>query len=386
MFDSEPALPPTAPDNGRARTLEEAKAWMLDRTGKAIHPMNNLAADDTAAVLATLKGLDPVHWADAWRTAGEAAWQAAEADADPDARRRGYLRAHGFFFLGRFPCPNHPDKLACAVRERDAYLAAGALMTPPLTRVSVPFAGNGSEGDEVVFYYRRPSDVARPRVVVMWGGVDAWKEQMTAASDMLLARGIATVAMDGPGTGESPVKGTRDAERQFLPVFDWAAAQADLNGAKVGLLGRSFGGYWATKLAHVVPDRIAAAVNWGGGAHFMFQREWIQRSRHPDSYLMELVETRKRMLGVETDEEYVDAFAQLSLLDQKLLDRPCAPLLLANGRHDTQCPVADIDLLAGHGSPKAVRMFPGGHMGITPQTLPILLDWLADTLSKEVQA
>jgi hypothetical protein len=44
---------------------------------------------------------------------------------------------------------------------------------------------------------------------------------------------------------------------------------------------------------------VAGAVNWGGGAHFMFQREWIERSRHPDSYLMELVETRMRMLGVE---------------------------------------------------------------------------------------
>ena len=33
------------------------------------------------------------------------------------------------------------------------------------------------------------------------------------------------------------------AERQFLPVFDWAAAQSDLDGDRVGLLGRSFGGY-----------------------------------------------------------------------------------------------------------------------------------------------
>ncbi|WP_277983262.1 alpha/beta hydrolase family protein [Sphingomonas faeni] len=386
MFDTEPALPPSTQEDGRPRTLEEAKAWMLDRTGKAIHPMNNLAADDAAAVLATLKGLDPVNWAAAWRNAGEAAWQAAEAESDPEARRRAYLRAHGLFFLGRFPCPNHPDKLACAQRERDAYLAAGALMSPPLSRMTVPFSGHAHEGDEVVFYYRRPAGVARPPVVVMWGGVDAWKEQMTAASDLLLARGVATIAMDGPGTGESPVKGTRDAERQFIPVLDWAAAQSDLDGAKVGLLGRSFGGYWATKLAHTVPDRVAAAVNWGGGAHFMFQREWIQRSRHPDSYLMELVETRKRMLGVETDEEYINGFAQLSLLDQGLLHTPCAPLLLTNGRYDTQCPVADIDLLVGHGSPKTVRMFPGGHMGITPQTLPTILGWLTDMLAMEASA
>lgn len=387
MFDRAPTLPAEAPaERNGPRSLDDAKAWMLDRSGKAIHPMNNLAADDVAGVLEHLDGLDPVRWAAAWRRAGEAAWEVAAAATDPGEQRTAYLRAHGFFFLGRFPCPNHPDKLACAERERDAYLAAGALFDPPLTRLTVPFDGAPGEGDEVVFYYRRPPHVPRPPLLIMWGGVDAWKEQMTAASDLALSLGVATIAVDGPGTGESPVKGVPDAERQFLPVLDWAADQADLDAARIGLLGRSFGGYWATKLAHVVPDRVAAAVNWGGGAHFMFQPEWIRRSRHPDSYLMELVETRMRMLGVETEDDYIDAFARLSLLDQGLLDHPSAPLLLVNGRNDTQCPVADIDLLVGHGSPKAVRMFPGGHMGITPSTLPTIIDWVGSELKRNEAA
>jgi pimeloyl-ACP methyl ester carboxylesterase len=220
----------------------------------------------------------------------------------------------------------------------------------------------------------------------MWGGVDAWKEQMTQASDLLLAQGVATIAMDGPGTGESPVKGVPDAERQFLPVLDWTAAQADLDGAKPGCLGRSFGGYWATRLAHLHPDRLAGVVNWGGGAHFMFQPDWIGRSRYPDSYLMELVETRQRMLGVDSWDGYLSAFRRLSLLDQGLLDRHCAPLLLVNGREDKQCPVADIDLLVEHGDPKAVRMFPGGHMGITPETLPTIIHWLCTRVKAEARS
>ncbi|MES3150809.1 alpha/beta hydrolase family protein [Sphingomonas faeni] len=383
MFDQEPSLPlrTNDPSQERPRTLDEAKAWMLDRTLRRIHPMNNLSLDDTARVVEMLDGLDPVRWAASWRSAGEDAWKEAEATQDPEARRTAFLRAQGFFFLGRFPCPNHPDKLASATREREAYLAAGALFDNPVVRISVPF-----EGGEVVFLYRRPAGIERPPVIMMWGGVDAWKEQMTAASDLALAQGVATIALDGPGTGESPVKGTPDADRQFLPVMDWAAAQTDLAATKVGLLGRSFGGYWATKLAHVVPDRIAGAVNWGGGAHFMFQREWIERSRHPDSYLMELVETRMRMLGVDDEEGYAEAFARLSLLDQGLLDHRCAPMLLTNGRGDTQCPVADIDLLVGHGTPKAVRMFPGGHMGITPQTMPTIIDWLVERVTMEARA
>jgi hypothetical protein len=92
---------------------------------------------------------------------------------------------------------------------------------------------------------------------------------------------------------------------------------------------------------------------------------------------MELVETRCRMLGASNDAEYIEFFGRLSLLDQGLLDRPCAPLLLVNGKEDKQCPVADIHLLTEHGSPKAVRLFPGGHMGHTPQTVPTIVDWLA---------
>jgi pimeloyl-ACP methyl ester carboxylesterase len=371
------AIDPAAVE--RPRTLEEAKAWMRATAKRGVHPMNNLSYEDTVEVVDGLQGLDPVNWAAAWRLPGEDAWAAAEAArmrGDHAEAKRQYLRAHGYFFLGRFPCPNHPDKLACAERERDAYLAAGAYFDPPVTRVAIPFDGRPGEGREVVMLCRRPAGVAKPNVVIMWGGVDAWKEQMTAASDAILARGLATIAVDNVGTGESPVKGsTPEAERQFLAVMDWVARQEDLAG-RPGLLGRSFGGYWATKLAHVAPERVAAAVNWGGGAHHMFQRDWILRSRYPDSYLMELVETRMRMLGAESEEEYALYFERLSLLDQDLLDRPCAPLLLVNGREDKQCPVADIDLLVGHGSPKAVRMFPGGHMGITPQTLPTIVDWL----------
>jgi surfactin synthase thioesterase subunit len=92
---------------------------------------------------------------------------------------------------------------------------------------------------------------------------------------------------------------------------------------------------------------------------------------------MNLVETRQRMLGARNDAEYIEFFRRLSLLDQGLLDRPCAPLLLVNGKDDKQCPVADIHLLIERGSPKSVRLFAGGHMGITPQTLPTIVQWLA---------
>lgn len=366
--------------SGRPKTLAEAKLWMKAKVTARVHPMIALPPEQADALIDSLEGLDADRWTAVWRPAGDAARDAAQqaerngntAEAEPL-----YRAASGLYFMGRFPSPNHPAKQACAVLERESYVAAARFWESPIERIAIPFAGRDDEGDAVVFYLRRPPGVTNPPVVVMWGGVDAWKEQMTAVSDALLAKGFATIAMDNAGTGESPVRGTVDGERAFVAVLDWAAAQQDLDGARCGLLGRSFGGYWVTKLVHQIPDRIVCGVNWGGGAHHMFQLDWIEASRFPDSYLMELVETRMAMLGANDDAGYIDGFARLSLVDQGLLDRPCAPLLLVNGKDDRQCPIADIHLLLERGGPKAVRLFPGGHMGNTPQTLPTIVAWIA---------
>ncbi|HEU4536729.1 MAG TPA: alpha/beta hydrolase [Polyangiaceae bacterium] len=371
---------------GRAKTLGEAQQWMLERLTTRIYPMNAVDLAEGRAIVESLAGLDGRAWAEAWGRAGDRAREEAEraeAAGDRWSAVALFMRAHGLYFLGRFPAPNHPDKARCAELERATHLAAGRHWDPPVRRVTVPFDGRRGEGREVAFLYRRPPGIARPPAVVLWGGLDAWKEQMAAASNALLAVGFATLAVDCPGTGESPIACGPDGERQFWPVFEWAAAQPDLDARKVGCFGRSFGGYWATKLAHVRPDRVAAAVNWGGGAHYMFQPEWLAASRHPESYLMGLAEARCRMLGADDDDECDALFARLSLLDQGLLDRPCAPLLLVHGKHDEQCPIEDVHLVLEHGGPKSVRLFPGGHAANAPRPLHAVVGWLAERLGAE---
>ncbi|SFZ84645.1 Alpha/beta hydrolase family protein [Devosia enhydra] len=366
-------------ERNRPRTLNEAKAWMHQRLVQRVHPMALTPPEATAAAIDTLPGLDGERWASHWMAEGDKVLRDAEAalaSGDRSLARKLYYDAYGFYFLGRFPCPNHPRKLESYEKARAVYIVYGGLCDSPLEVVRIPFAGRPGEGTSITAYVRRPAGVSAPPVVAMWGGVDAWKEEMTILCDQLLAAGIATVALDNVGTGESPIKAGPDGERQFLPIFDWIETEGGFAPGRLAIIGRSFGGHWATKLAHQSPARFCAAVNWGGGVHFMFQPSWIERSRFPESYLMELVETRCRMLGVSGDDAYREGFRALSLLDQGLLDGPCAPLLLVNGRNDQQCPNADIDLLLDHGDPKSVRLFPGGHMGFGPRTVPTIIGWL----------
>lgn len=372
--------------SGRPKTLQEAKEWMLVKLAARNHPLNSLPPDEGVEWIQDVPGLDGQTWGAYWEALGESVRkqaEAAEQSGDQSLASRLYQKASGIFFMGRFPCPNHPAKIRCAEAERETYVKGSRYWANPVERVVIPFDGRDGEGKQIVLLVRRPAGVEQPPLVVMWGGVDAYKEQMTAASDAFLKQGVATIAMDNVGTGESPVKGVPDAERQFVTVFDWIQQHPEFQSVRVGCLGRSFGGYWATKLAHTMYGRLAGCVNWGGGAHYMFQPEWVAASRYPDSYLMELVETRSLMLGATNDDEYLGGFKQLSLLDQGVLEQPCAPLLLVNGKEDRQCPVEDISLLIGMGSPKTVRLFPGGHMGLTPQTLPTIVSWLCKQVHAE---
>ncbi len=112
----------TMAELGRPRTLDEARAWMHERSRAQVHPMGLISHSDAAPVIDSLRGLDGASWAAAWGAAGHHArveGDAAAARGDFDHAKAAYLKAHGFFFLGRFPCPNHPDKLACHIAERE---------------------------------------------------------------------------------------------------------------------------------------------------------------------------------------------------------------------------------------------------------------------------
>ena len=212
--------------------------------------------------------------------------------------------------------------------------------------IELPFSGRPGEGDRLRFYLTRPVDgPSRPPVAMVWAGIDTWKEEMHGRLGALLrSRGFAVLLVDMPGVGQSPVLAGPDAERQWTPIFDWLAGRNDLDGARCAAIGGSFGGYWAMKLAYTHRERLSCSVNWGGGVHITFTPKWQQKSRNASSYLMDLIAARAAIFGGETFEDYVARCPELSLLSQGLLDQPCAPLLLVNGRDDVQNWIDDIYL------------------------------------------
>jgi esterase FrsA len=266
------------------------------------------------------------------------------------------------------------------------FLKAARHFDPPIERVVIPFRGGPGEGDRVIGYLRIPRDAdGRARLpeplplVVHWCGVDSFKEDREQHIRGFLARGLPVLLIDMPGTGDAPVVGSLDAERMFDAVFDWVATESRLDTRRICAYGGSFGGYWSTKVAHTHRERLACAVSQGGCTHLAFEREWMEKAQSGE-YAFEFAETHAHAFGVQEVESWMEFAPTLSLLRMGILDRPCAPLLLINGIHDTVYPIEDIYLLLQHGSVKTARFYATGHMGVTRDTQETIVDWVSSRL------
>jgi hypothetical protein len=360
--------------------MEEVKKELLGRAKENRNPFLYALYDETAPVIGSLQSVDREAWAEAFSALAvphEERAAKAEAEGDPAAARQHFLIAYDYYHVARYPAPNSPGKLKAYRKSQENFWKAARYFDPPVERVEMPFRARPGEGNIAVGLLRQPKGVEKPPVVIVWGGIDAFKEERP--TEPYLRAGMATLCIDMPGVADAPLAGSEDGERLWDGVLDWVGQRPDLDAQRVGIIGGSTGGYWATKVAHTHRERIRAAVNHGGPAHYAFTREWIVKAQHGE-YPFELAETLACAFGRASAEEWVQYSPRLSLLNQGILTRRCAPLLCVNGVNDTVFPIADMYLLLEHGDPKAARFFPGGHMG-GGAAQGIILSWLQENLN-----
>ena len=334
---------------------------------------------DAEAIFRRLTDLEPQRWVDEWTKLAEP-WERKGAEFAAQNKnqeaKEAYQKASMYYGIAKFPVINHPAKKAAYRKCIETYLKAARYFDPPLERVTIPF-----EGREIIGYLRIPKGVTRPPVVIATGGIDVYKEERDTSD--LLDTGMAAFSTDMPGNGESPEWYTADAGRTYSAVIDYLEKRDDLDAKRLGFVGRSYGGYWAGKMAHVERKRIRAAVEWGGPIHYTFQEPWLQHLQEDKLYLWPFLDSMVYAHHVKDIIELREQAPTLSLKTQGWLDKPSAPMLAVNGAKDPWITIQDLYLLLESGEPKSARVYPeSGHMGAGTETGKLVMSWLHEQLRK----
>ena len=157
-----------------------------------------------------------------------------------------------------------PDRDAMAVAHRSAVDCLNDSLPhldPPGRRIEVPYQGSVLPG-----VLRMPKDTDRPApVVVLVPGLDSTKEELRQVETSMLARGLATFAMDGPGQGEAEYSLAIEPayEKAGAAVIDRLQAEAGIDSERIGVWGVSLGGYYAARMASG-DERVKACVSLSG--------------------------------------------------------------------------------------------------------------------------
>jgi esterase FrsA len=373
----------------RERTIEEIKTEAVRRAGVGQYPMIRLDPGDVKEAFEKIHTKDKDEWAAAFMGVADRYFNEAKSleKTDPAKADGDYVRAWRLYSFGRWPFPASPEKQRSYEKALEAFLDHAKFFDPPLEVVRIPF-----EGKEIIGYLRLPKNAKGPvPLVIAVNGLDSRKEDLAESFGAILSFGIGYLAVDGPGTGQNPIKASENAERVLSRVLDYIATRPEIDRNRVAMHGVSWGAYWATKMAIVERARLRGASAQSPPVDRFFQKDFLMNSLLGNrEYLFDQVPALMNILeGVHTLEELGEYLPKMSLVHQGLLGKPMAPMLILAGVNDTQVPIEDEYLLLSKGDvPKDAWINPsGGHLGRQVGVWPdprifkeVIIPWLVKTL------
>jgi 2,6-dihydroxypseudooxynicotine hydrolase len=253
------------------------------------------------------------------------------------------------------------------------YLRAAPYLSPAAERVEIPF-----EDTTIPGYLRRPvqTDGVVPCVVLI-GGLESTKEESYLFEQMCLRRGFATFAFDGPGQGEMffERKLQPDFERYVSAVVDHLEQAEGVDSARLGVLGRSLGGYYAVRAAACEP-RLRACVAWG--ACFDLSDFDTMPPHTQDGFVY--------VTGIE-ERERARAYLQSAIDLSDVIEELSSPTFVLHGRHDVIFSMRQVEKLREHAAAAPLQIVveqDGDHcchnMGVIVR--PRMADWITRAIAR----
>ena len=198
-------------------------------------------------------------------------------------------------------------------------------------------------------------------------------------------RGMHVFVFDGPGQGESNLRGipltTDNYEDAASAALSWLLEQPEIDGDRLGLLAMSFGSYWGARFAATDHRLAAAALPWA--------------SVCDKYYLMEVESPRyKQLFSYLTqakDEDELDRFVEEMDVLSMASDIQC-PVLLSVGEYDPRSPLEEVyeffdriqapaELWVYADQHHTASLAGGGMSSWKRDIYPTSFDWLQDRMS-----
>ena len=357
--------------------------WDQNRIGYTLGPCGMEAMGDFMGVRARVR-----KFTDVSREFGRAAARREAIAHRFDAEGRTVSAGENFFVAAllyesaRWSIfENTPENIALNEKKVACYAKYAQYAAHEMRRVEIPFEGKSLPA-YLHFPSRRPA--GKLPCVLAIPGMDTYKEMLVAMyGDKFLERGMAVLALDGPGQGECCVRDIKltatnykDAGRAALA---WMRGQAEIDPDRLGVFGISFGSFWATQVASI-DDRIkgcaVAFVCHEPGGNTIFNMA------SPTFKLRFMY-----MAGYDNEDEF-DAFARaLTLVGDGAAIK--APYLVIAGEDDDLSPIEyTYDLLNEVTAPKELLLYQGEMHGLNtttssalgPAWLTYSAEWMKDRL------
>ena len=228
---------------------------------------------------------DHESWYREWSHLGEvnrARAQEANAKGHIQTARMNWLRAANYYRSAEFFLPHDdPRRLqlldlteSCSQEYIRRMCPAGEVIQVPYDRTQYMDA----------YFLRAPYQLARQPVVICFGGLDEFKDELLhEIPKHAFPRGMSVLLVDLPGQGATlrrrKLRARVDTEVPVAACVDYLLSRSDVDPERIGLYGASLGGYYAPRAASF-EHRIKAVVS--DGAIWDLHKSFLKTGYTPD--------------------------------------------------------------------------------------------------------
>jgi dienelactone hydrolase len=318
----------------------------------------------------------------------EAKARAAEAEGMAVTARDNYFMAAVHWGAAQWPLhDNDAENLELNANKRKCYGEYVRLADHRIEQVMLPFRGKTVPG----WFHLPPGyQGGKIPVVISFPGMDTFKELFVGLqSDRWLSRGVAVLALDGPGQAECRVLGLTVSMENWTTVgkavVDWLLTRPEIDPARIGLFGNSFGSFFATIVTANEPRIkacIANATCLEPGFHSIFEEA------------SPTFKKRFMYMAGFTDEAAFDTFRQ-SLTWEGHAENISVPYLCVAGEAEELSPLAHTErMLARIPGPKRFVIYQDARhaigatasVNLGPYPTTMVADWMLERFADKPMA